>query len=182
MLQKTAARISQWYFNKGYIQEEDIDSIRFGLEVVLSHFISFSLILGTGILSGNFWISFVFVLALALFRSIYDGYHAETFFRCTMMTLSNYFISVYLVSVLNQSYYSAYIINLCLINMIVSIFIYNIKADHQRKRLLLGVSMLSSILVLIVAMFKSNLFLVQFTSILLIINLSNLLPEKGQLE
>ena len=90
---------------KGAIEERDVNDVRFGIEVFITHIITFSSILIIGIMIDNFIETALFCFVFCHLRSFSNGFHAKTFSQCFI--LSN---ATYLFILIVQNYVSEYII------------------------------------------------------------------------
>lgn len=92
-------------WNQGIIQEEDIDTCRYGLDIFISSAIEIISILFIAVLVGNFLETFLFFLAFTPLRIYAGGYHANTKFRCYLISLGVYCIFTMIMNMLPQDTY-----------------------------------------------------------------------------
>lgn len=73
--------------------EDEIDEVRFGIELILTQMILFFLLLAIGIFRNMVLETIIFIIALVGLRTFVDGYHADSFYRC--MFFNDFVISWY---------------------------------------------------------------------------------------
>lgn len=92
MLHKTAEIIVCTLFGK---DNPNTDNYIYGIELFLSSFICSVLLLLIGIISNTFLESVIFIVCFSALRIFTGGYHAHSFLLCTVITLLNYFLIVF---------------------------------------------------------------------------------------
>lgn len=92
MESKLAKFISCKLVQQGIIDPEFEEVYVYGLELVLSFIISTSIILLIGVLSRNIGITLTFLLIFIALRRFTGGFHAATYLKCKIWTVSTYFI------------------------------------------------------------------------------------------
>lgn len=99
MLDKYGSRIAGVLCDNRIIREEDKEIIVYGLDALLSTLINLVIILGLGLILGQFRQTVVFLLSFASLRVFAGGYHARTRIGCTAT-----FIIIYLMGMALQYY------------------------------------------------------------------------------
>ncbi len=92
-------------WNQGIIQEEDIDTCRYGLNIFISSAIEIISILLIAVFVGNFFETFLLFLAFIPLRIYAGGYHANTKLRCYLISLGVYYIFTMIMNMLLQDTY-----------------------------------------------------------------------------
>lgn len=75
------------------IDEELIDVYIYGFELILSFIISTSIILLLGIIIGQVISSIAFLFVFIFVRRFTGGFHANTYFKCQLFTVSFYLVA-----------------------------------------------------------------------------------------
>lgn len=95
MLENLCREISKKLSEKEYIEEDEIEMMRFGIEIVLSQTILYIVLIGIGLYLHRLTDTVIFVLVLTLLKKYSGGFHAKTFVACTLLTITNYLIVMY---------------------------------------------------------------------------------------
>lgn len=90
MLNKSASYIANKLLLHKIISEDMLDIYVYGFELLISFLFSTSVILITGIIAGKIVETLTFLIVFILMRSFTGGYHALTYWLCTIVTLSVY--------------------------------------------------------------------------------------------
>ena len=85
-MKRFCEKISIFLLDVDNVTEDEIDEVRFGIELILTQMILFFLLLAIGIL---------FIIALVGLRTFVDGYHADSFYRCMFLTTLLYLGTLY---------------------------------------------------------------------------------------
>ena len=72
------------------IEVNQINDIRYALEIMMSEFLEIAVIIGYCIISKTYVETFAFLLCFQSLRSEYEGYHAKTILRCFIITITVY--------------------------------------------------------------------------------------------
>ena len=111
--------ISKSFCKLGYIEANQIEDLRYGLEVVISNAITLLSILVFGIAIHRFTETMIFFSIFIVSRSLRDRYHAKTFMSCFIMTFGTYLLALvlsYVIAAEVQMYWGIYLVLLnCLI-------------------------------------------------------------------
>lgn len=97
MLEKLANYIADKLIKKNAIDPKKKDIYVYGLELLISFLFSTSLVILIGLMIGKLIPTIVFLTVYILLRSYSGGYHANSYWLCTIVTLSVY-ISVILLA------------------------------------------------------------------------------------
>lgn len=93
MLHKTAEIIVYKLFEK---DDSNIENYIYGIELFLSSFICSVLLLSIGTISNTFIESIIFIVFFSALRIYTGGFHAHSFLLCTVITLVNYIVIIYI--------------------------------------------------------------------------------------
>lgn len=94
-MEKLACKISKWGYQKGYYLEKDIDSIRFGVEVILSQIIVLTPTFIYTAKKHNILNIMIMLIIFGILRIKNEGYHAKTLIGCFILTNIIMFCSIY---------------------------------------------------------------------------------------
>lgn len=123
-------RLTEYCFQKNIVLEEDKNPFRFGLELVLTQVITILSIFILGLLMNHTMQTIMFCIIFVSSRKIFQGYHAQTFFKCYILTIL-FYISVELILKLSLPFYYVNVISL------IFIFVYYQKHQDTKYQLLL---------------------------------------------
>lgn len=87
MIEQISNRIATSFVKNDVIPEEDQPVYQYGIELLVSNFISIVLIMTCGLILGRGLEAVVFLLCFIPVRLYSGGYHAKTYFRCDMTFL-----------------------------------------------------------------------------------------------
>lgn len=93
MLHKTAEIIVYKLFEE---DDSNIDNYIYGIELFFSSFICSVLLLLIGAISNTFVESIIFIVFFSALRIYTGGFHAHSFMLCTVITLVNYVVIIYI--------------------------------------------------------------------------------------
>lgn len=102
---------------KKIIQENQECDFRFGLEVILTHFITFGTIIAISAFTESILNTALFCTVFCFMRNFSFGYHCKTFLGCYILTIASCFTSVYIAS---NMFYSKFF----LVFKILNIFLF----------------------------------------------------------
>lgn len=118
-MENIARRMSIFLYHKKYIIEDQIESLRFGIEVVFSNTLSFLSIITIGLVIGRVVDTIIFISVFCLSRSIRSGYHAPTFLKCYALTVGSYLTSVFLSNIISIDGYFKFSVYTIVLNVII---------------------------------------------------------------
>ena len=113
-----------------FITEQDVisdesdvqDFYRYGIEISISSLLNIVLVVIAGILIHHIIESIVFLTLFILIRSFTGGYHADTYFRCTLLMCTTFILTALANSIFSNKFSLLIIIVLiCVTELIVSI-------------------------------------------------------------
>lgn len=102
-MEYVSLKISYWFLKKGYITEQQVDDIRYALEVVISNVLPFITILLLGIKMHQETKMIIFFLVFIGFRTLRDRYHAPTFIKCYFLTVGSFLLCLFTSLVIRQA-------------------------------------------------------------------------------
>jgi len=102
-------------WNQGVIQEEDIDTCRYGLDMFILSALEIASILIIAAFVGNFFETIFLFAAFIPLRIYAGGYHADTKLKCYLISLGVYGIFTVIMNILPQELY-------LVLNLIVAAF------------------------------------------------------------
>lgn len=85
MITQIADRISTFLFHGKIINSKDREKCRYGLEIMISTCIGFSVILLAGSILGKVQMALVYLICIVPLRMYTGGYHAETYLKCNFV-------------------------------------------------------------------------------------------------
>lgn len=112
-------KVTEWFYQKGLIQSEDKNALRFSIELLITQLITLLSILMIGYLCEYGYLTIIYCIWFVWARKILDGYHAKSFLSCYIMTIG-FFIGIMILHQFNGPY--VYLNILSLIMIIIYIF------------------------------------------------------------
>mgnify|MGYP004517065217 FL=1 len=89
-MKNISSEIADMLWNQGIIQEDDVNTCKYGIDLFISSFLEILSILAIAIAFGNFietTLLFVFFIPLRIYAG---GYHADTKLKCYLISLMMY--------------------------------------------------------------------------------------------
>lgn len=161
MLYKFSLFLSTLAYKKKYIDYNQVDKLRFGIEVIISQTVVFAIVLLNSYFLNLFTYGILFTILFAILRSQSDGLHANTFIGCVILTNLSFLCSSFFQIFIFTKY-------LPLINLaFISISIYYHQSYQNKKSNFYRLSLSLSFLSIVMYFMKFN----NFSIFLLIINL-----------
>lgn len=75
---------------RGTIEEKNVNDVRFGIEVFITHIITFSSIIMIGTMANHFIETILFCIVFCHLRFFSNGFHAKKFIQCFMLSNITY--------------------------------------------------------------------------------------------
>ena len=94
-MKRFCEKISRFLLDVDNVTEDEIDEVRFGIELILTQMILFFLLLAIGIFRNMVLETIIFIIALVGLRTFVDAYHADSFYRCMFLTTLLYLGTLY---------------------------------------------------------------------------------------
>ena len=132
MLYRISSGIAKKMATVGIVSQESVDTYVYGIELLVSFFFSAGIIITIGLIAGKI-IETVFIIL----RSFTGGFHANTFIKCTIITLLTYGIVLLLscfITIPLPVYFAFTLIELVLISIFAPIENIN-KPIKGKKRI-----------------------------------------------
>lgn len=96
MVSKTGTLLGVFFAKKNYINENDIDAVRYWLEVVVNEYVGLAINIWIGFILGKGIDTIVYLYSFIFLRKYIQGYHCKTMIGCNIVSFSLYFISIYI--------------------------------------------------------------------------------------
>ena len=101
MIAQIAETVSAFFYSMDVIDEEEKGKSRYGIEIIISTIIGFSVIIISGILLSKTNLAIAYLICIVPIRMYTGGYHAKTYFKCNivfwLLFLLNIFMFQYIV-------------------------------------------------------------------------------------
>lgn len=107
------------------IDAEGANALRFGIELIVTQVMTIGAILLIGIMISDIKQCLLFCICFVSSRKLFEGYHASTFLRCFVLTIS-FYLFVEMAIKLEIPY--------DLLNVVSCIMIYQSLKKHDEKR------------------------------------------------
>ena len=132
MLHSLSKHITDKFFNENDKYPKEI--YIYGIELLISSFISTSVILLIGLLTKTFYESIIFLVAFSLIRVYTGGYHSMTYLRCNIISASSYIaIVVFLYLLRDYVTNPTVLLSGYLLTMLLALIFAPVK--HENKEL-----------------------------------------------
>lgn len=163
-----------------------LDVYTYGIEILMSSIIGVILVISIGILIDSFVESLIYIISLMLIRSFSGGYHAKTYFKCNLIYISCFMISIFIYKWLLIINYDVFVLIITILSAIIMFLFAPIENQnklidyHNRKKYkiisILFIVLLSSLAKFILLIFNEIQVLIIFPT-LLIIDISMLVEK-----
>ena len=171
LISNLAEKIGNRFF--GNSEKLPLDVCIYGLELTISSFITTVLVIIIGILFGNIWLGVIYSVALSGIRIFSGGYHAKTYFRCGLVTVLTFLLSVavyeyiinYLLSAVNLMIVIFFVITLTVLGVMAPIENENKKIMDKQNCKMIAMFICVAELMILYAMFNY----LSFTPVIIII-------------
>ena len=81
MIAQIAETVSAFFYSMDVIEEEEKGKSRYGIEIIISTIIGFSVIIISGILLSKTNLAIAYLICIVPIRMYTGGYHAKTYFK-----------------------------------------------------------------------------------------------------
>lgn len=127
-------RITSFLANNDNFDEERLEVIRYGIEILLLKVLFFIASMLLGVLLQSFWECLLFTLSFSAIRSLAGGYHADTRMKCFIQSMCMLMAVLAISKLIQRNLFSCEIV-LCL-SVIAAVIIWLISPiDTENKRL-----------------------------------------------
>lgn len=175
MVLKLSRKIAVHLYNKGYIEEDEIEIFKYGYSIIIDGIVDFSILLIAGLLAHRFIEECIFAIVFSSLRQFTGGYHANT--RCKCITMS---VSICLLCIFAPSYIpekAAYLF--IYISSVLSVLVIIWKAPvNNKKKLeasLVAKNKKSAIMMSLIYMFAAFIVGIKFVAAATVIAASMLM-------
>lgn len=136
-MENISSKITSYLLEGKRVTDGEFDEIRFGIELVITQSILLIIIFTIGLLLGKLLETIVFLVIMVSLRTLVDGYHADSFIKCMIITTSAYILCMLVYEHLN-------------IYILIILMLYAAKAFFFQKSSLLKKNVFRSQLLFIV--------------------------------
>lgn len=102
MITKMASKVADFFIYRNWIEKDEHEIYRYGMEVILSFVINFCIVLICGIVFREMLYTFLFYAVFLLMRKFCGGYHADTYLKCNIVFALNLILINLLIKILNE--------------------------------------------------------------------------------
>lgn len=127
-LNKFCEWLSYYAIHNSFISSSDFENFRFGLEVLLSQFITFFTIFIVGIVLKEIIPTIYFLVIFISFRSLNNNFHCKTFISCFLLTNFTYILCIGII-ILNMTVMTTI---LYLLSIVVILFCSKIAVSNKK--------------------------------------------------
>ena len=147
----------------GIIQEDDMDTCRYGLEIFISSLLELTSILFISIFMDNFWETLLFFAAFIPLRVYAGGYHADTQIKCYIVSLGVYGLFTTLMRIVPTSWYTIIIYISIAMSLIIVLTLAPVRHTNktltpQETKVYKEISVVICTIEAIIALFGSIMF------------------------
>ncbi|MBQ3544413.1 MAG: accessory gene regulator B family protein [Lachnospiraceae bacterium] len=157
-MKSISGTIANTLWTQGIIQEEDIDTCRYGLDIFISSALEIASILIIAAFVGNFFQAVLLFTAFIPLRIYAGGYHADTRVKCYLISVGVYAFLTLFTSVISPKVYATVSIILTLTALVTVLTsspvihknksVCEIERKYYRK-LSISICLIESIIILI---------------------------------
>ncbi len=127
-------RITSFLANDDDIDEERLEVIRYGLEILLLKIVFYITSIALGILMHSFWECLIFLISLSSIRTLAGGYHADTRMKCFIESMCMLMAILAALKVFQESSFSYVVLSLVAFASVTVIWVL-CPIDTENKRL-----------------------------------------------
>lgn len=159
IMENISSKIASYLLKGKSASDDELDEIRFGIELVITQSVLLIIIFTIGLFLGRLVETIIFLIVMVSLRTIVDGYHADSFGSCMFLTTMAYVLCMFIYQRLN-------------IYIMIFMMLYAAKAFFFQKSSLLERNILRSkvlfiiyLLLIILTYYKNSMisFLIGFT-------------------
>lgn len=93
-MENSCRKLAKYLYTKELIEKEDIEDLRFLIELIITQLITFISLFIIGLFFMDFFSVFVICISFVIGRKYLGGYHAKTFSNCYILTILNFIIAI----------------------------------------------------------------------------------------
>lgn len=169
-MKSISGTIANTLWTQGIIQEEDIDTCRYGLDVFISSTLEIASILIIAAFVGNFIEAVLLFTAFIPLRVYAGGYHADTKLKCYLISLGVYGVFTAIMNILPQGLYSTINFTVAIFSLIMVLIaapvvhknkaVNDIERRYYRKFSIWICSVETTVILLLTAIFSKSPYIV----------------------
>lgn len=169
-MKSISGTIANTLWTQGIIQEEDIDTCRYGLDVFISSVLEIASILLIAAFIGNFIEAVLLFTAFIPLRVYAGGYHADTKLKCYLISLGVYGVFTAIMNILPQGLYLVLSLSVAIFSLIMVLVaapvvhknktVNDIERKYYRKFSIWICSIETTIILLLTAIFPKSPYIV----------------------
>lgn len=129
MIKKFAIKTTQVLINKNIIQNEENKMYEYCVELAIVSLISYLVLLSIAIIFNEVICSLLFLVSFSLFRRLNGGYHASSYSKCAMISLSCYMLMIFIIENLESIFEINYL--LLIVGLIIVILMSPQQDDNK---------------------------------------------------
>ncbi|MBR2431049.1 accessory gene regulator B family protein [bacterium] len=129
MIKKLSKKTTQVLINKNIIQNEENKMYEYCVELAIVSLISYLALLSIAIIFNEITCSLLFLVSFSLFRRLNGGYHASSYSKCAMISLSCYMLMIFIIKNLEIIFEINYL--LLIVGLILVILISPQQDDNK---------------------------------------------------
>ena len=95
-MKKWCEKLAYYFYKKGYIKNEDINALRFSFELYITQIITFLTMFIIGLCLNRCIETIIYMVFFSILRKKINGYHAQTFLRCYILSIVSYVVVLFL--------------------------------------------------------------------------------------
>ncbi|MEF9920772.1 accessory gene regulator B family protein [Anaerorhabdus sp.] len=95
MIENVGTKLGKYFFNKGYIEEDDIDAVRYYVEVFFNEYFQLLITIFIGYFISQFKETILYLIFFVAIRKYSGGYHAKTLLMCNLISYLLYFCGLF---------------------------------------------------------------------------------------
>lgn len=96
MIANLGTRLGEYFYKLGYIEENEVDAVRYYVEVFFNEYLQLCLTLIIGYVMGLLLETLFYLVVFVALRKYSGGYHAKTILMCNVISYTLYFCAFYL--------------------------------------------------------------------------------------
>ena len=169
-MKSISGTIANTLWTQGIIQEEDIDTCKYGLDVFISSAFEILSILIIAAFVGNFFEAVLFFVAFIPLRVYAGGYHAATKIKCYLISVGVYGVFTMLMNVLSHELYLMANMSVAIFSLIAVLIaapvihknktLNDIERKYYRKFSILICSIETTLILLLTSIFPQSPYIV----------------------
>lgn len=122
-MESFARKISKYLYRRKYINENQIENLRFGIEVVLSNLASLMSIVLLGFILKRTIDAFLFITIFCIARTLRNTYHAPSFLQCYVLTVGSFLLGYAISIIIIPEFYTQFLNYAIGLNLVLIYFI-----------------------------------------------------------